>query len=94
MRIRQPCDAMNKILRQVFPTATPTTDLRPYDKICNHLYRLHNRIKALVNQDWSVLIAYLFGCIRNDMMLFTSPWCSCSVPRWKRRQNIVFPIIR
>ena len=32
MRIHQPCDAMNKTLQQVFPTATPTTDLRPYDK--------------------------------------------------------------
>ena len=30
--IRQPCDAMDKTLRQAFPTATPTTDLRPYDK--------------------------------------------------------------
>jgi hypothetical protein len=32
-RNRQPCDAMNKTLRQVFPTSTPTTDLRPDNKI-------------------------------------------------------------
>jgi len=32
-RIRQPRDAMYKNPRQVFPTATPTTNLRPYDKI-------------------------------------------------------------
>ncbi len=50
-RIRQPRDAMHKHPRQVFPTATPTTDLRPYDKICAHLHRLHNRIKASVNRD-------------------------------------------
>jgi hypothetical protein len=42
---------MNKILRQVFLTATPTTDLRPYDKICAHLHRLHTRIKAPGNRD-------------------------------------------
>jgi len=41
-RIRQPCGAMYKTLRQVFPTAPPTTDLRPYDKIHAHLHRLHN----------------------------------------------------
>jgi hypothetical protein len=57
MRIRQPRDAMYKTLRQVFPAATPTTDLRPHDKIRAHLHRLHNRIKASVNWDWSVLIA-------------------------------------
>jgi len=51
VRILQPRDAMNKILRQVFPTATPTTDLRPYDKIPAHLHRLHNRIKASINRD-------------------------------------------
>ena len=51
VRIRQPRDAINKTLRQVFPTATPTTDLRPYDKICAHLHRLHNRIKASINRD-------------------------------------------
>ena len=45
--IRQPRDAiMDKTLRQVFPMATPTTDLRPYDKICAHLHRLHTKIKA------------------------------------------------
>jgi len=90
-RIHKPRDAMNKILWQVFPTATPTTDLRPYDKICAHLHRLHNRIKALVNRDWSVLIAYLFGCIRNYMMLFTSPWCGCSVPWRKRKTKYCLP---
>jgi hypothetical protein len=37
---------MDKTLRQVFPTATPTNDLRPYDKICAHLHRLHTKIKA------------------------------------------------
>jgi hypothetical protein len=51
-RVRHPRDAMNKTLRQVFPLATPTTaDLRPYDKICVHLHRLHTRIKASVNRD-------------------------------------------
>ena len=49
--IRQPRDAMYKTLRQVFPMATPTTDLRPYDKIRAHPHRLHNRIKASVNRD-------------------------------------------
>ena len=44
--IRQLHDAMNKTLQEVFPTATPTTDLRPYDKMCTHLHRLHTRIKA------------------------------------------------
>jgi hypothetical protein len=42
---------MYKTLRQVLPTAPPTTDLRPYDKICAHLHRLHNRIKELFNRD-------------------------------------------
>ena len=51
VRIRQSRDAINTTLRQVFLTATPTTDLRPYDKICAHLHRLHNRIKASVNRD-------------------------------------------
>jgi hypothetical protein len=37
MRIRQPRDAMNKTLRQVFPASTPTTDLRPDNKISEHL---------------------------------------------------------
>ncbi len=49
--ICQPHHAINKTLWQVFPTETPTTDLRPYDEICMHLHRLHTRIKALVNQD-------------------------------------------
>jgi hypothetical protein len=49
--IRQPHNAMNKTPRQVVPTSTPTTDLRPYDEICMHLHRLHTRIKALVNRD-------------------------------------------
>jgi hypothetical protein len=49
--IRQPRNAMNKTPRQVVPTSTPTTDLRPYDKICAHLHRLHTRIKASVNRD-------------------------------------------
>jgi predicted RNA-binding Zn-ribbon protein involved in translation (DUF1610 family) len=39
-------DAMHKNPRQVFLTAIPNTDLRPYDKIRAHLHRLHNRIKA------------------------------------------------
>ena len=39
-------DAMHKNPRQMFLTATPNTDLRPYDKIRAHLHRLHNRIKA------------------------------------------------
>jgi hypothetical protein len=43
---------MYKTLRQVFPTATPTTDLRPYDKIRAHLHRLHNRIEESVNRDY------------------------------------------
>jgi len=51
VRILQPRDAMYRTLRQVFLTATPTTDLRPYDKICAHFHRLHNRIKASVNWD-------------------------------------------
>ena len=51
LRIRQPHDAMYKNPRQVFPTATPTTNLRPYDQIRAHLHRLHNRIKASVNRD-------------------------------------------
>jgi hypothetical protein len=42
---------MFKTLRQVFPTATPNTDLRPHDKIRAHLHRLHNRIKESVNRD-------------------------------------------
>ena len=49
--IRQPRVTMNKTLWQVFLTATPTTDLRPYDKICAHLHRLHTRIKAPGNRD-------------------------------------------
>ncbi len=49
--ICQPGDTMNKTLWQVFPTATPSTDLRSYDKLCAHLHRLHTRIKASVNQD-------------------------------------------
>jgi hypothetical protein len=49
--IQQPRGAMYKTLRQVFPTAPPTTDLRPYDKIHAHLHRLHNRIKESVNRD-------------------------------------------
>ena len=49
--IRQPRGAMFKTLRQVYPTATPNTDLRPYDKIRSHLHRLHNRIKESVNRD-------------------------------------------
>jgi hypothetical protein len=28
------------------------------------------------------------------MMLFTSPWCGCSVPRWKRKTKYCLPIIR
>ena len=47
VHIHQPRDAMNKTLRQVFPMATPTTDLRPYDKIRAHLHRLHNRKKSI-----------------------------------------------
>jgi len=47
----QPRDAMYKNPQQVFLTATPTTDLRPYDKIRTHLHRLHSRIKASVNRD-------------------------------------------
>ena len=43
--ICQPRDAMNKTHRQVFPTLTPTTDLRPENKICAHLHRLHTRRK-------------------------------------------------
>ena len=50
-RIRQPRGAMFKTLRQVFPTATPNTDLRPYDKIRAHLHRLHNRIKESDTRD-------------------------------------------
>jgi hypothetical protein len=49
--IRQPRNAMNKTPQQVIPSSTPTTDLRPYDKICAHLHRLHTRIEALVNRD-------------------------------------------
>jgi hypothetical protein len=49
--ICQPRNAMNKTPWQVVPTSTPTTDLRPYDKICVHLHRLHTRIKASVNRD-------------------------------------------
>ncbi len=49
--IRQPCNATNKTPWQVVPMSTPTTDLRPYDKICAHLHRLHTRIKASINQD-------------------------------------------
>ncbi len=93
-RIRQPREAMHKIPRQVFPNATPTTNLRPYHKIRAHLHRLHNRIKVSVYRDGSVLIAYLFGCIRNGMMLFTLPWCGCSVPRRKRKTKYFLPIIR
>jgi hypothetical protein len=92
--IHQPRNAMNKTPWQVVPTSTPTTDLRPCDKICAHLHRLHTRIKVSVNRDKSVLIAYLFGCIRNDMMLFTSPWYRCSVPQWKRKTKYCLPIIR
>ena len=44
-RNRQPRDAMNKTLRQVFPTSTPITDLRPDNKISEHLHRLHTRRK-------------------------------------------------
>ena len=44
-RIHQPRDAMNKKNRQVFPASTPTTDLRPKNKICAHLHRLHTRRK-------------------------------------------------
>jgi hypothetical protein len=44
-RIRQPRDAMNKTLRQVFPTLTPTAELRPDNKISEHLHRLHTRRK-------------------------------------------------
>jgi hypothetical protein len=89
--IRQSRVTMNKTLRQVFLTATPTTDLRPYDKICTHLHRLHTRIKAPGNQDYFVLIVYLFGCIRNDMMLFTSPWCGCSEP-WRKRKTKILSV--
>jgi hypothetical protein len=46
VRIRQTRKAMNRNLRQVFPMATPTTDLRPYDKIVAHLQRLHTRWKT------------------------------------------------
>jgi hypothetical protein len=49
--IHQPRNAMNKTPWQVVPMSTPTTDLRPYDKVCVHLNRLHTRIKALVNRD-------------------------------------------
>jgi len=45
VRIHQPRDAMNKALRQMFPTSTPTTDLRPDEKICAHLHRLDTRRK-------------------------------------------------
>jgi hypothetical protein len=51
VRIRQHRNTMHKHPRQVFPTATPTTGLRPNDKIREHLHRLHNRIKATVNRD-------------------------------------------
>jgi hypothetical protein len=51
VRIRQHRNTMHKHPRQVFPTATPTTGLRPNDKIREHLHRLHNRIKASVNRD-------------------------------------------
>jgi hypothetical protein len=50
-RIQQNRGAMYKTLRQVFPTAPPSTDLRPYDKIRAHLHRLHNRIKESVTRD-------------------------------------------
>ena len=46
-RIRQPRDTMKKTLRQVFPTSTPTTDLRPDKKISDHLHRLHTRRKQV-----------------------------------------------
>ncbi len=49
--IHQPRNAMKKTLWQVFPIATPTTNLRPYDKICAHLHRFHTRIKASDNRD-------------------------------------------
>ncbi len=75
----QHCDVMHKHPRQVFLTATSNTDLRPYDKIRAHLHRLHNRIKASVIRDCYVLLAYFFRCIRNGILLFTSPWCGCSV---------------
>jgi hypothetical protein len=48
--IPQPRNAMKKTLWKIFPTATPTTDLTPYDKICVHLHRLHTRIKASDNR--------------------------------------------
>ncbi len=44
-------DTKHKHPRQAFLTATPNTDLRPYDKIHAHLHRLHNRIKASVIRD-------------------------------------------
>jgi hypothetical protein len=50
-RTRQPRGAMDRTIRQVFPTAPPTTELRPYDKISAHLHRLHNRIKESGNRD-------------------------------------------
>ena len=44
--IRQPHNVRNKTQWQVLLTATPNTDLRPYDKICAHLHRLHTRMKT------------------------------------------------
>ncbi len=49
--IRQPRNAMNITPRQVVLRSTPTTGLRPYDKIYAHFHRLHTRIKASVNRD-------------------------------------------
>jgi hypothetical protein len=44
--IRQPRNVRNKTQQQVPLMATPNTDLRPYDKICAHLHRLHTRMKT------------------------------------------------
>jgi hypothetical protein len=49
--IHQPRNAMNKTPRQVLLTSTPSTDLRPHDKICAHIHRLHTKIKASINRD-------------------------------------------
>jgi hypothetical protein len=51
VRIRQTRKTMNRNLRQVFPMATPTIYLRPYNKIVAHLQRLHTRRKIQANRD-------------------------------------------
>jgi hypothetical protein len=46
MFIHPPRIPMSKGPRHIYPTATPSKTLRPYDKICVHLLCLHTRIKT------------------------------------------------